>query len=84
MKYRVLVSRTFQKQFISLEDNVLKRIKSTLKNLENDPFQSRSGTDIKKLSHTSPIKYRLRVGNYRIIYTVKNETVRIIEVFRRG
>jgi hypothetical protein len=30
------------------------KIKSALKNLENDPFQPRSGTDIKKLSHTHP------------------------------
>lgn len=84
MKYTILVSRTFQKQFHSLENNVQVRIKSALKTLEGDPFHSRSGTDIKKLSHTEPAKYRLRVGNYRIIYAVEHKTVKVIEVFKRG
>ena len=59
------------------------RIISALKTLEDDPFHSRSGTDIKKLSHTEPTKYRLRVGNYRIIYTVEEKTIKVIEVFKR-
>ena len=83
MKYTILVSKTFQKQFHSLENNVQERIISALKTLEDDPFHSRSGTDIKKLSHTEPTKYRLRVGNYRIIYTVEEKTIKVIEVFKR-
>ncbi|MCK4310468.1 MAG: type II toxin-antitoxin system RelE/ParE family toxin [Methanomicrobia archaeon] len=83
MKYKILVSRTFQKQFHSLENNVQERIASALKTLEDDPFRSRSGADIKKLSHTEPTKYRLRVGNYRIIYVVEHKTVKVIEVFKR-
>jgi len=83
MKYTIHVSKTFQKQFHSLENNVQERIISALKTLEDDPFHSRSGTDIKKLSHTEPTKYRLRVGNYRIIYTVEEKTIKVIEVFKR-
>ena len=83
MKYTILVSKTFQKQFHSSENNVQERIISALKTLEDDPFHSRSGTDIKKLSHTEPTKYRLRVGNYRIIYTVEEKTIKVIEVFKR-
>ena len=83
MKYTILVSKTFQKQFHSLENNVQERIISALKTLEDDPFHSCSGTDIKKLSHTEPTKYRLRVGNYRIIYTVEEKTIKVIEVFKR-
>jgi len=83
MKYTILVSKTFQKQFHSLENNVQERIISALKTLEDDPFHSRSGTDMKKLSHTEPTKYRLRVGNYRIIYTVEEKTIKVIEVFKR-
>jgi mRNA interferase RelE/StbE len=83
MKYNILVSKTFQKQFHSLENNVQERITSAFKN-EDDPFRSRSGADIKRLSHTEPTKYRLRVGNYRIIYAVEHKTVKVIEVFKRG
>jgi len=83
MKYNILVSRNFQKQLHSLGNNVQERITSALKN-EDDPFRSRSGADIKKLSHTEPTKYRLRVGNYRIIYAVEHKKVKVIEVFKRG
>jgi mRNA interferase RelE/StbE len=82
MKYTILVSRTFQKQFHSLENNVQERIASALKTLKDDPFRPR-GADIKKLSRTEPTKYRLRVGNYRIIYAVEHKTVKVIEVFKR-
>ena len=84
MKYRIFVSKTFQKQFISLENDIRTRIISALGALEDDPFQPRSGSDIRRLSHTNPTKYRLRVGNYRIIYCVENRTVKVIEVFKRG
>ena len=73
MKYKIFVSRTFQKQFISLEKSMQERIKSALKPLEN-PFRARSGADIKKLSQTHPTKYRLRIGIYRIIYFVENNS----------
>jgi mRNA-degrading endonuclease RelE of RelBE toxin-antitoxin system len=84
MTYTILVSRTFLKQFTNLESSIREKIKFTLRNLETDPFKSRSGTDTKNLSHTHPTKYRLRVGTYRIIYIVENKTVKVLEVFKRG
>jgi mRNA interferase RelE/StbE len=84
MKYKILISKTFQKQFYSFERSLQERIRSSIKTLEDDPYNVRSGTDIKKLSGTKPPKYRLRVGGYRIIYTVENNAVKVIEVFKRG
>jgi mRNA-degrading endonuclease RelE of RelBE toxin-antitoxin system len=84
MTYTILVSKTFLKQFTNLESSIREKIKFTLRNLETDPFKSRSGTDIKNLSHTHPTKYRLRVGTYRIIYIVEDKTVKVLEVFKRG
>jgi len=84
MKYTILVSKTFQKQFTSLGGSMQERIKSTLKTMENDPFQPHPGANIKELSHTHPTKYRLRIGTYRIIYIVENKTVKVVEVFKRG
>ena len=84
MKFKILVSRTFQKQFISLGSSMQERVRSALESLEKDPFHRRSGTDIKKLSHTHPTKYRLRIGTYRIVYSVENSIIRVIEVFKRG
>ncbi|KAF5411054.1 MAG: type II toxin-antitoxin system RelE/ParE family toxin [Euryarchaeota archaeon] len=82
--YTVIVSRTFQKQFHSLQDKLQERIKNALKELEINPNQPRAGADIKPLKKTKPQKHRLRVGGYRIIYLIEGKTVYVIEVFRRG
>lgn len=82
--YTVLVSRTFQRQFNALNNNIRVRIKSALKELEKDPFEPRPGADIKSIKGTKPQKYRLRVGDYRIIYRIESTIVKIIEVFKRG
>jgi mRNA-degrading endonuclease RelE of RelBE toxin-antitoxin system len=36
------------------------------------------------LKKTQPQKHRIRVGEYRIIYLIEDNTVHVIEVFRRG
>lgn len=82
--WTVLVSRTFQKQFEALQKVLQERIKLALKKLEENPFKPRSGADIKPLVGTKPQKHRLRVGDYRIICLIEGNTVKIIEVFRRG
>ncbi|MCK4614017.1 MAG: type II toxin-antitoxin system RelE/ParE family toxin [Thermoplasmata archaeon] len=60
------------------------RIKSALTALEVDPFTPRSGAHIKPLSGTTPMKYRIRIGDYRVVYVVEEQVVKVIEVFTRG
>lgn len=82
--YRILVSETFRNQFHSYSSDEQKRIQSGLPVLGDDPLTPRSGADIKPLQQTVPKKYRLRIGDFRIIYSIKDDTVLIIEIFRRG
>jgi mRNA-degrading endonuclease RelE of RelBE toxin-antitoxin system len=82
--FEIIVSKTFQKQFHSLSDDDQKRILQGLPSLAKDPFTSRSGADIKLLQQTLPKKYRLRIGELRIIYSIRDKKIQIIEVFRRG
>jgi len=82
--YKILISRTFQKQYHSLEKKAQKRIRKALSELEKNPFEARSGADIKMLKDTKPRKHRIRVGDFRIIYLVEKKIVKVIEVFRRG
>ena len=82
--YSVIVSRTFQKQFHSLQEQLQQRIRNALKELEINPNQPRSGADIKPLKSTKPQKHRLRAGDHRIIYMIKENTVYVIEVFKRS
>ena len=44
----------------------------------------RAKMDVKVLEGTDPLKRRLRVGDYRIIYHVEKRTVKVIEIFPRG
>ncbi len=82
--YQVFVSRTFQKEFNNVSKDMQKRIKKGLKELEKDPFNHRSGADIKLVKDTDPQKHRLRVGDYRLIYRVEGVKVKMIEMFIRG
>ncbi|MEA1869542.1 MAG: type II toxin-antitoxin system RelE/ParE family toxin [Euryarchaeota archaeon] len=82
--YIVIVSRTFRKQFRSLQKKLQERIKNALRELEINPNQPRPKADIKPLKKTMPQKHRIRVGEYRIIYLIEGSTVHVIEVFRRG
>ena len=82
--YHVTVSETFQKQYSNVDKKLQKRIKEKLQNLKSDPFSSRSGADILPVKGTNPQKYRVRVGDYRIIYCVEKDTIKVIEMFPRG
>ena len=68
MSYKIFVSRAFQKKFYKIQKNIQKSIRIILKELEEDPFNSRANCDIKLLKDTKPKKYRLRIGDYRVIY----------------
>jgi mRNA-degrading endonuclease RelE of RelBE toxin-antitoxin system len=82
--FTVLVSKTFQAQFNQLDMNLQNRIRNGLDELKIDPYKPRSKADIKVLENTNPQKYRLRVGNYRIVYCLENKLVKVIELFHRG
>jgi len=68
-----------------LDEDTRHRIKSALKNLEDDPFKNRPKADIKKLRGTKGREdlYRLRIGDYRAIYAVESKTVWVTEIIER-
>jgi mRNA interferase RelE/StbE len=82
--FKVLVSETFQKQYSKFDKKFQKRIKDSLEHLKSDPHAPRPGADIIPIKETNPQKYRLRVGDYRIVYRVEEKTVKVIEIFPRG
>lgn len=83
MNYKVYVSRTFQKKYNLLQKRIQNLIKKTLKELQKDPFTSRSNCDIKLLKDTKPKKHRLRVSNYRVIYLVETKDIKVIDLIKR-
>ena len=64
MKYRVDLSKTADKQLLKLPDKVYDRIMGRILELQDNPMPA----GYKKL--TAFPGYRLRVGDFRILYTI--------------
>ena len=78
----VVVHSRVQK-YIS-ESGEKERIIEHLKQLIDDPYNSRSGMDIKRLKGKKHDLFRLRVGPHRFEYFVEEGKIWIDEAFRRG
>lgn len=64
----------------SLPENHRRRILATIKKLISDPFTS--DTNTKKLKGFRPPLYRVRSGDYRVLYRVQ-KTITIMRVLDR-
>ena len=82
MSFDVKLHPDAVKFLVSLNPETKERLKSGIKNLEMDPFKSRPHADIKKLKGTKKRNdlYRLRIGDYRMIYSVEENTIFILEI----
>jgi mRNA interferase RelE/StbE len=62
------------------------RIIRGLRALEANPYESRAGADIARLIGTKGREdlFRLRIGDYRVIYAVVEGIVYITDIFHRG
>lgn len=73
------------KFLLDLDQDTKEGIKTGIKNLQANPFKSHSRSGIKKLKGTKKRDdlYRLRVGDYRVIYEVENNTIFVLEIISR-
>ena len=60
------------------------RLIEHLGKLADDPFNSRSGIDIKRLKGKKQVLFRLRVGCHRFEYFIDDGKIWIDEAFKRG
>jgi mRNA-degrading endonuclease RelE of RelBE toxin-antitoxin system len=61
-----------------------RRVKAALRALAQDPSGRAQGLDVKRLDNGSgPPIYRLRIGDWRIAFTLAQELV-VQRIFRRG
>jgi mRNA interferase RelE/StbE len=74
MKYAVFVERYAQKQIMKLDKTIIPVIKAAIAKLADNPrprgYKKLKGEDA----------YRIRVGNYRIIYEIEDDRVLVIVV----
>jgi mRNA interferase RelE/StbE len=86
MTFRIMISPQARKQLDELDPKMRRRVFGALGGLETDPFHARPGVDIRKLAGLGGKAdlFRLRVGQYRVIYEVSSDKVWISEVLRRS
>ena len=75
MAYRIELSPRAQRDFRALDGSVRRRIKRRIDSLAENPHPS----GIKKIEGEDDL-YRLRVGDYRILYQVKEKILLILIV----
>lgn len=80
-EYRLLFAKKMRKEFRKLDPDTQSRIKPKLYDLKDDPRPS----GVKKLTGHNSL-YRIRVGDYRVIYRINDEkiTVYVLRVRHRS
>ena len=74
MRYRVILSKSVQKELDRLPDDVVRRTLARLTQLETDPRPA----DVKKLKGREA--WRIRVGDYRVIYEIQDRQLQILVI----
>ena len=80
----VLVSQTAARELKALEEDLQARIKEKLRELAEDPSNRSGRPDVKKLSATKRHYYRLRVGEYRIIFFTEEKAIKVVRIANRS
>ncbi len=71
MTYQIVYTISALKELSHLPEADIKKIKAAIESLSKKPFPPGS----LKLEGTNEKLYRIRKGNYRVIYFVQNDTV---------
>ncbi len=80
MRWELEITACAQKEMHRLSDPILQRVNNKILRLERDPFPQ---VAVKLKNGTG---YRIRVGDYRIIYTLdtKNKKITIFRIRHRS
>lgn len=80
IKYAIFFKESAKKEIEKISEPYFSKIETAITNLEENPRPQ----DCKKLKGTTN-SYRIRVSNYRIIYTIEDDilTIEIIKIGHR-
>jgi len=76
MKYSIFYKRSASEELLQSPANIAHKVKATINNLSDNPRPQ----GCKKLKG-SINEYRIRIGNYRVIYTI-TDTILIVTVIK--
>jgi mRNA interferase RelE/StbE len=78
MEYRVRYAQAVVKQLEKMSPDVARRVKAKINRLSND-----LAGDVKRLTNFSP-EFRLRVGDWRVLFNVDGDMVSIERISHRS
>ena len=82
-KFKIVYAKPVQKDVKGLEVETIARLHKALQRLADNPFPSTTtGKTIKKLQMKEPT-YRLRAGEYRIIYRIEMQKIIVLRIIHR-
>ena len=79
-KFKVVFTEKAQKDLSDLPENEIDQFLSSCLRLESNPYPD--GKHIKKLKGYKDI-YRLRIGDYRVVFEWKRNTVTVVRLLTR-
>ena len=79
MKYQVIFKKSAAKEIKKLSKPTKTRVIQVIDNLAEEPRPA----EVKKLKGLSQDLWRIRVGDYRIIYTIKDQ-IRVVNIRKVG
>lgn len=84
--YEILIDERVEKDLRKVPNHIVEKFLNLLDEFENNPIRKRSGFDAKQLKGFSDCLYRLRIGDYRVLYSIDNDNrvVRITKVVHRS
>ena len=84
--FEVLIDERVEKDLEKVPKYIVLKFIKLLDEFETDPIRPRSGFDLKPMEGYPRNTYRLRIGDYRVLYAVDHEVrkVRITSVQHRG
>lgn len=77
MRFNVVASDTARDALNELQENIKDKIEEGLKVLKEDPWRRKAKADIKRVVR-APKHWRLRIGDYRAVYTIVNNTKTVL------
>ena len=82
-KFKIIYAKPVQKDVKGLEAKRIDHLRKALQKLADNPFLNiATGKIIKKLEIKEPT-YRLRVGEYRIIYRIETQKIIVLRIIHR-
>jgi mRNA interferase RelE/StbE len=84
-RYEVLIDQRVERDLENVPDHIVERFIQLLDEFEKDPLSRRPGFDAKHLKGLPRNLFRLRIGNYRVLYSLdkENKQVKITMIVHR-